>query len=44
MEAWDAFFHTDWFSGQSDPEDEKELNRKTSGPVPSRGGLELRVA
>ncbi|NNM73838.1 cyclic GMP-AMP synthase DncV-like nucleotidyltransferase [Enterovirga aerilata] len=33
MSAWDDFFYSDWFSNQPDPEDEEELDKKTSGPA-----------
>lgn len=33
MKAWDDFFYSDWFSNQPDPDDEDELDKKTSGPA-----------
>lgn len=39
MQAWDDFFFTDWFATQPDPDDEEELDKKTSrGPTIKVGG------
>ena len=38
MAAWDDFFYTDWFSNQPDPEDEKKLEQKTTGPAVIKSG------
>ena len=39
MKAWDKFFLADWFSNQPDPDDEAELDKKTSrGPTIKVGG------
>jgi len=38
MTAWDKVFNTDWFSRQPDPEDEEDLDKKTSGPAVVKGG------
>lgn len=38
MGAWDDFFYTDWFSNQPDPEDEKKLEQKTTGPTVIKSG------
>ncbi|MDR7039117.1 hypothetical protein J2X36_003890 [Methylobacterium sp. BE186] len=38
MKAWDDFFYSDYFSMQPDPEDEKDLDQKTSGPAVIKSG------
>ena len=39
MKAWDKFFLSDWFTNQPDPDDEDELDRKTTrGPTIKVGG------
>ena len=38
MKAWNDVFHTDFFGNQPDPEDEEELEKKTSGPAVIKSG------
>ena len=38
MKAWDAFFRSDYFRMEPDPEDEKDLDKKTSGPAVIKSG------
>ncbi|WP_342109419.1 cyclic GMP-AMP synthase DncV-like nucleotidyltransferase [Methylobacterium sp. SI9] len=39
MKAWDKFFLSDWFTNQPDPDDEDELDSKTTrGPTIKVGG------
>ncbi|TXM70742.1 cyclic GMP-AMP synthase DncV-like nucleotidyltransferase [Methylobacterium sp. WL120] len=38
MRAWDRFFRSDFFGLQPDPDDEKDLDGKTSGPAVIKSG------
>ena len=38
MKAWDRFFYSDYFGLQPDPDDEKDLDKKTSGPAVIKSG------
>ena len=38
MKAWKRFFHDGWFSNQPDPDEDKQLDQRTSGPPVIKSG------